>query len=57
VTIVFLAYVTVVYSILQAEPRYSIPFRPLEILLAVTALHGAAALSRKRLARAEDPEY
>lgn len=27
-------YATVVYSVLQAEPRYSIPYRPLEILLA-----------------------
>jgi 4-amino-4-deoxy-L-arabinose transferase-like glycosyltransferase len=27
-------YATVVYSVLQAEPRYSIPYRPLEVLLA-----------------------
>ena len=27
-------YATVVYSVLQAEPRYSIPYRPLEIVLA-----------------------
>jgi hypothetical protein len=56
VTIVLLAYVTVVYSVLQAEPRYSIPFRPLEILLAVAALHAATALSRKRIARVGDSE-
>jgi hypothetical protein len=31
-------YVTVVYSILQSEPRYSIAFRPAEILLFVTML-------------------
>lgn len=33
-----LLYVTVLYSLLQAEPRYSIPFRGLEILLACHAL-------------------
>lgn len=32
------AFVTLVYSTLQAEPRYSIPFRPFEILLAATTL-------------------
>lgn len=31
-------YVTFVYTVLQAEPRYSIPFRPLEILLALWAI-------------------
>ena len=30
-------YVTIVYSILQSEPRYSIPFRPFEVILSVTA--------------------
>lgn len=30
-------YVTTVYSILQSEPRYSIPFRGIEILLAIYA--------------------
>lgn len=33
-TAVTAVYATVVYSVLQAEPRYSIPYRPLEILLA-----------------------
>ncbi|KGI77244.1 ArnT family glycosyltransferase [Oleiagrimonas soli] len=36
---VLLAYVTVVYVMLQAEPRYSIPFRALEVLVAWSALH------------------
>ncbi|MGN2244824.1 hypothetical protein ACFWZU_15105 [Frateuria sp. GZRR33] len=31
-------YVTLVYTVLQAEPRYSIPFRPIEILLALWAI-------------------
>lgn len=30
-------YTTVVYSLLQADPRYSIPFRSFEMLLAMTA--------------------
>lgn len=30
-------YVTIVYSILSSEPRYSIPFRPFEAVLTVTA--------------------
>jgi len=32
-------FVTVVYSTLQAEPRYSIPFRGLEIVLAMFTVH------------------
>lgn len=42
VTVICLAaFVTLVYSTLQAEPRYSIPFRPFEILLAMTSLCGS----------------
>jgi len=42
VTVICLAaFVTLVYSTLQAEPRYSIPFRPFEILLAMTTLYGS----------------
>ena len=33
-----LAFVTLLYTALQAEPRYSIPFRPFEMLLAMTTL-------------------
>lgn len=36
--ICLLAFVTLVYTTLQAEPRYSIPFRSFEMLLAVTTL-------------------
>lgn len=32
------AYETLVYTVLQSEPRYSIPFRPLQMMLAVTAV-------------------
>lgn len=36
--VAFLLYVTAVYWVFQSEPRYAIPFRPLEILAAVSAL-------------------
>lgn len=44
------AFVTLIYSTLQAEPRYSIPFRPFEILLAMTTLWAGVAwwLGRQR---------
>lgn len=49
VTTAFLvAFVTLVYSTLQAEPRYSIPFRSFEILLALTALYAAATWWQRR---------
>ena len=35
-------YVTTVYTLLQAEPRYSIPFRPEELLLSGSAVAGLA---------------
>ncbi|QNK00379.1 ArnT family glycosyltransferase [Dyella telluris] len=35
------AYVTLVYSLLQAEPRYSIPFRGMELLVAAEAVRQA----------------
>lgn len=44
-----LLYVTLLYSILQAEPRYSIPFRGLEILLACHALKLLAEWVKVRL--------
>jgi 4-amino-4-deoxy-L-arabinose transferase-like glycosyltransferase len=36
-------YLTAVHVVLQAEPRYSIPYRPFEMLLAVTATGWLAA--------------
>jgi hypothetical protein len=38
------AYETLVYTVLQAEPRYSIPFRPVELMLAVTMAATLASL-------------
>lgn len=35
---ILLFYLTAVHVLLQAEPRYSIPYRPEEVLLALTAL-------------------
>lgn len=50
---VFVLYVTAVHVALQAEPRYAIPYRPLEFLLAMTTLAGAASwLSKKRASAA-----
>lgn len=43
-----LVFATLVYTGLQAEPRYSIAFRPFEILLAFTSLHCLTAWLRKR---------
>lgn len=40
--ICILTFATLVYTTLQAEPRYSIPFRPFEMLLAVTACWGVS---------------
>jgi hypothetical protein len=46
-------YVTAVHMVLQAEPRYAVAYRPLEILLAVSACAlAAAAWTRRREARA-----
>ena len=50
-------YVTMVYAILQAEPRYSIPYRPLEVLLAFAGagmLWRALQLARRRINRTPD---
>jgi len=41
-------FATLVYTILQAEPRYSIPFRSFEILLAVTTLSAIKTWWRQR---------
>lgn len=42
------AYVTLIYTALQAEPRYSIPFRGIECLLAVYALQILAGWTSNR---------
>lgn len=52
-----LFFITVVYSLLQAEPRYAIAFRPFEILLATTAVAGIASIwrSKRELTRQSRP--
>jgi 4-amino-4-deoxy-L-arabinose transferase-like glycosyltransferase len=42
-TVVLAAYLTLVHLILQAEPRYAVAYRPLEVMLAATFLTGAIA--------------
>jgi hypothetical protein len=49
------AYVTLVYTVLQAEPRYSIPFRPLEILLATWGTWLVCQAAMRRRATASHP--
>jgi hypothetical protein len=46
-----LLFVTLVYATLQAEPRYSIPFRPLELTYACAALAAITNSVRAVLAR------
>lgn len=48
-------YVTFVYSALQAEPRYAIPFRPLEILLATWTTWLMTLAAKARLGRSRAP--
>ena len=47
-----LAYLTAVHVVLQAEPRYSVPYRPFEILLALAAMATIVARLRARGHRA-----
>lgn len=47
-----LAFVTMVYCLLQEEPRYAIPYRPFEILMAFTTI-AFAARYRHKLRRPE----
>jgi 4-amino-4-deoxy-L-arabinose transferase-like glycosyltransferase len=42
-----LVFVTAVYSILQAEPRYSVPFRGLEIIVATFAVYWLVQVIRR----------
>lgn len=49
-TLFLLAYITVLYSVLQTDPRYAIPFRSFEFLLAMTSC-SALAESVSRLRR------
>ena len=49
----FFFYVTGLHAVLQAEPRYSIPYRPIEILLAIGLI---AVVFRSRATPAKAPE-
>jgi hypothetical protein len=56
---IFFVYATAIHDILQAEPRYSIPYKSVEILLAVGAVaFGWQALSRnvQRYRAMREPE-
>jgi hypothetical protein len=50
-----LTFVTLVYTALQSEPRYSIPFRSFEILLAMTAAAKIAAWRHRRKHTTAEP--
>ena len=45
----FFVYVTLMHTALQAEPRYAIPYRPMQLLLAVTTLAVASGWLRGRI--------
>ncbi|GGY15939.1 hypothetical protein GCM10008098_03820 [Rhodanobacter panaciterrae] len=49
--ICLLTFATLVYTTLQAEPRYSIPFRSFEMLLATTTLYGITTWLRHKRQR------
>lgn len=46
---VTVVWVTLVYGLLQSDPRYSIPYRPAEISLACVAISAAVAYARERI--------
>ena len=48
-TALLLLFITLIHSVLQAEPRYSIPYRGAEILIGVTALYCLATLGMKHI--------
>lgn len=48
--VLLVVYVTVVHVVLQAEPRYSVPYRPVQLLLACHAVALVAAWLRRRVA-------
>jgi len=45
---VVLLFCTAIYTVLQSEPRYGIPLRPCEFLMAATAISHGYSLFRKR---------
>ncbi|KLD78847.1 hypothetical protein Y886_07925 [Xanthomonas hyacinthi DSM 19077] len=49
------AWVTVVYGVLQSDPRYSTPYRAAEIVLACVAVSFIVTYLRKRVVGTQDP--
>jgi hypothetical protein len=50
-----LVFITLIYSALQSEPRYSIAFRPLEMMLATFTIYRACLwFNRKRYQKTQD---
>jgi len=47
---VFVLYVTVVHVVLQAEPRYAVPYRPEQLALVCAAIGALAAAAQQRRA-------
>lgn len=52
---ILLLYVTAIYCVLQSEPRYSIPFRPLQLLAAVAMLDWSWRLAMHWKGRGKSP--
>lgn len=48
-------YVTALHALLTAEPRYALPYRPEQLLLAVGAASAVIALLRRRRGNAAEP--
>ncbi|GEM_PF-1736559 len=48
---VLIVCVTLVHSVFQAEPRYSIPYKPFEILVAITTLQAVVSRAMHRMDR------
>jgi hypothetical protein len=58
IVVALFCYLTLVHTVLQAEPRYSIPYRPLEFVLVMLALHALferlASLRQRAIAPGKD---
>lgn len=54
-TMVMLAYITCIYTLFQAEPRYSIPFRNLGLLLTTTCIFYIFSLIQSQRKSTDEP--
>jgi len=52
---ILVLFVTLVYSVLQSEPRYAIPFRGVEMLLAMSGIVSVAGWARARWSNIRQP--